>query len=1048
MADKFSLDDILAEVDRKKSKNAGGSAKETDLSVTSILADEEIRERLNGESGGANSSAENMSAAENPAPKEEKKEQKPSREERLEEPESPQKSVSPDKKQSEQPKEQESSEEKSAAKSAEHFEERSEAQPEESKPRKKSDKFFKKAKKAEKKAEKQAERQEKAESAEEDEKPFSPAFSPDFDDDGDFEMDEADVDLDSIFGKKKKQPESGEPVLVAAPKKSRPASDGAKKDEKLLSRDIAAEESDEQLDSLNPYELKSKADADSIETIAAAALSGDTIGVAGNELKALSKREITSDTNEVTMVIKDRTEAKSEAPDGDTAEIVREYKKGGNGGLFEAADKEKRSTTALVDSINKSLAKKREENLAASQPVSLTENSTAEVKTPTLGLNIDYEKQILPDTGTIPSVDEFAVSEAKIRELKRKRKRKISEFVLEDIEDEDYDDEDEPQPQPEETADFDSYDGAEQIRSDLNESHRGLRTRFIILLILCAIVGIAAFAGDFGSGLNLELFGSNILNQRFVSKENAGFIYFNLIAGVLGLAVCSPVVLNGFGKLFRGKADCDSICSVTAVLSVLGAVIHLENPDYLQRGKAYLYIAAGLFALLFNTLGKLSMIVRAKRNFDFISGDHDKYYAYIVENEQQSEAITKGIVSDIPVLVTMRKTEFLTDFLKTSYCTDKADRISRYLTPISAAFAIAVGVIAYFVPNGIDGMENNPYWAITAALGTLSALSPFATMFIVNHPLAMASKALSKYNSTVLGYGAVEEFSETNCAAVDAKVLFPVGSIACTGMKTCRPANSVNNIVIDQAIILAASLAIKSGSVMSNMFENMINSKDDILVPIENCVYEDNMGVMGWYGTKRLILGNREQMKHHDIKVPDMNKTRKYRSDNTDLVYLAVGGEVVIIFLIEMTANAEIKETLREMTDRGISLAVKTTDSVVTVGKLADVFDISPEMIRILPYSLHEQFEDCTRYTPRGSGAISCDKTFTSFAKAVVGSKKLMKSINAGSCVMLAGLFFAAMFAVIFALFVKPEFFSPSAIILYNFGFMLLTMLVQRFTRY
>ncbi len=1043
MADKFSLDDILAEVDKKKKKS--GSANNEELSVTSILSGEEIREKAESAPVGEDSSEESE-IAENDVPLSESIAKK-TREERLEELEALARDFNLDKG------------EKSAKKEETDFEDEDDEDRDEpevkpvKKKKTKSAGFFGKLGKKEKKPSKPAAAVSHSED-EDDEKPFAPDFSPEFEDDNDnsYEIDDTEIDTEKLFGRKKEAPQSNEPVLVSLPKKSKPKApvNPEKERERLLSRDVAAEESDEQLDSLNPYELKEKEKADSISKIAANTLSGDTIGIAGNELKSLSRNEKNAVTNEVTMVIKDKKPAEN-APhkDDDTAEIVREYKKGESTGLFEAADREKRSTTALVDSINRSLAKKREENIAASQPISITESTTAEVKTPTLGLNIDYEKQIIPDTGAIPPIDEFAVSEAKIRELKRKRKRKISEFVLEDIDDsDDPDEENEEEAAAEETPDFDTYDGAEQIRSDLNESHRSLRMRFVLLLILCAVVGIVAFASDFGNGLGIELFGADIFSQRFVSKENSGFIYFNLIAGVAGLAICTTVVINGFGKLFRGKADCDSICALTATVSVLGALIHLENPDYLQRSKAYLYIAVGLFSLLFNTVGKLSMIVRAKRNFDFISGDHDKYYAYMVENEQQAEAITKGVVSDIPALVSMRKTEFLTDFLKTSYCTDKADKLCRYLTPAAFIFAVIVGVLAYFLPNGIEGMENNPYWAITAALGTLSVLSPFSIMLIVNHPLAMASKALSKSNSAVLGYGAVEQFSGTNCVTVDARSLFPAGSIACTSMKPCHPANSVNNIALDQAIILAASLAIKSGSVMSNMFENMINRKEELLVPVENCVYEDNMGVMGWYGTKRLILGNREQMKHHDIKVPDLNKTRKYRTENTEFVYLAVGGELVIMFLIEMAANAEIKALLHEMDSRGISIAVKTTDSIVTVGKLADVFDISPEMIRILPYSLHEQFDDCSRYTSRGSGAISCDKTFTSFARAVLAAKKLNKSINIGTCVMLGGLFFGALLAVIFALFVKTDMFSPSAIIIYNVICMAVTLLAQRFMRY
>lgn len=1083
MADKFSLDDILAEVDKKKATRGQSSAsdisindilsgkesKSADLSVTTILAEEELKEleektANNGkkqtfaekntfaEQKKASAEQKTASADKKPVPAKEKPVQKPAKQGKPENKEKSKVLTETPVKKSFQDKtvqffrgsEMSSAEDKTARLA--ELDELSKNFNQESG----ENKLAKKEKKALLHKDKHNDRFGEKVAVEPFKPDFKPKFAEDEDDDGNdnFEISDDEVDTEKFFGKHEKTADMDKTMIMpsAVNINKHIKKNSEDKNAKLLKRDIAAENPDDLLDLMNPYELKSKADTAGIDAIAAAGLAGDTIGVAGNELKELAKQKKNNVTNEVTMVMK--SDEKPPVTDNDTAEIVREYKKGEKNGLFDVADKEKRSTTALIDSINKNIAKKRSEDIAVSQSLSISEISTNELKTPTLGLNIDYNKQIIPDTGVIPPISDIALSEAKIKDLASKRKRKIRDFVLEDIDDEP--DEDDDITSDDEVADYDSYDGADQIRYDLNESHRGLKTRFIILLIITAILGIVTFASDFGNGINLNFFGNQItmFNKSMVSKEDPSFLYMNLVAGVLGLAVCSSVILNGISKLLKGKADCDSICAVSAVVAILGAILPLENPDYIQRSRAFIYISVGLMALLFNTLGKLSMIVRAKRNFAFVSGDYEKYFAYMVENEQQSEALTKGIVSEIPVLVSMRKTEFLTDFLKTSYCTDKADKISRYLTPIALAFSLIMGLVAYFVPNTTEGMSQNIYWALTVGIGTLSALSPFSMMFIVNRPLSRASKALAKSDSAILGYAAVEDFSETNSIVVDAKLLFPIGSVACKSMKPCHPANSVNNIALDQAIILAASLAIKSGSVMSHMFDNMINHKSELLAKIDNCVYEDDMGVMGWYGNKRLMLGSRDQMKHHDIKVPDVKKTKRYRTENTEIVYLAVGGEIVIMFLIEMSANAGVKAILQEMTDKGISVAVKTTDSLVTVGKLADVFDIPPEMIKILPYALHEQFDDCSKYVSRGCGAISCSGTFTSFGRAILSAKKLMKSINLSACVMIAGLALAAIFSVMFALFVKTEMFSPSAIMLYNFGWMVLMLFVQQFKRY
>lgn len=235
---------------------------------------------------------------------------------------------------------------------------------------------------------------------------------------------------------------------------------------------------------------------------------------------------------------------------------------------------------------------------------------------------------------------------------------------------------------------------------------------------------------------------------------------------------------------------------------------------------------------------------------------------------------------------------------------------------------------------------------------------------------------------------------------------------------------------------------------MSNMFKNMINDKENILVKVENCVYEDNLGVLGWYGTRRMIMGSRDQMKRHDIKVPEMKKVNRFTKDNTETIYLSVGGEIVIMFFVELLPNPEVKLVLHELTDNGISVVVKTTDSIITVSKLSEVFEIPPEKIRILPYSMHEQYYAFTHYVSRGSGAVSCNGTFTGFSKAVVAAKKLMRDISLGMWIMLLGVVLGAAFAMAAAFTGNTQLLCPSMITGWNLAWLLLSVISETIRRY
>ena len=987
MADNFSLDDILAEIDAKKAEKSGEKPKsENDYTVTSIINSDELTKAIKEA--------------------EKKKKQRPAKE-------SPPvftAVIKPDKKAEKAAKAEAAAREKQAKAEAEAIAAAAEKAAKEKAEQEKAEKA---AKALQEKAEKEAAAAVKT-AAETAEKP-------------------AREEPRLVSGESEKAEKTEKAEKAEKPKKVTPDTQQRRLIESQLEAEESFENPDELIDAINPYEVKSKA-ADY-----SALLGGDTRGLAGNELKKLAgireKNEETGDTEEVKLY-KGSESMIAGAATVETTAPVKEYipqKEKEQAKEKEPprklTEKERRSNEALLEKLNKAISKKREEEVEIRRTLGLS-GKLENVKSPTQGLNLDYSGKVIQATGVLP--DESDLYEAD----KGKSKRKLRDFVMDEGSEED----------EEEEEDFGSYDATGQIWSDLCESHKVIRIRLVLMVLITLFMGFVALMGDLNLGMEFNLFGLNVtfLDRR---ADAQGFLFYNLIMGVAAAAICSSVLMNGISKLFRLKADCDSVCAVSAAAAVITAAINIINTDDIILSRSYVFVPVAIAGLMFNTLGKLMMVTRAKRNFRFVSGDSAKYSAAIVEANAAS-LLTKGVAVELPCLAAMRKTELLTDFLKSSYCEDKADRLSRKLVPAALGAALLFAVAAYFIPSGTVGLEQDIYWGLTVFTALLSAAAPFSMMFVVNVPLTRAGKALAESDSVVLGYGAAEEFSEVNSVMTDASLLFPPGTVIYSNIKHCKQPNSLNNIALDQAIILAASLAIKSGSVMSNMFKDIINDKDDILVKVENCVYEDNMGVLGWYGNKRMIMGNREQMKHHDIKVPDMKKVNRYTSDNTETIYLSVGGEVVIMFFVELLPNPEVRSCLQKLTGSGVSIVIKSTDSIITVSKIAEVFDIPPEQVRILPYSLHEQFAAFTRYTSRSSGAMSCNGTFTGFSRALMATRKLIKDINLGVGVLLTGALLGVVCGAAAAITGNTQLLCPSMVMGWNVLWLLIAAGAESMRKY
>lgn len=852
----------------------------------------------------------------------------------------------------------------------------------------------------------------------------------------------SEIDIDEHTANAKAAAEAEKPTPVKPSEPPQPVHEIKKdivsdeeKRRMMLEKERENTNPDDMLALVNPLEVKEKVNEQvkEKELVSVAELSnmyaGNTQGIAGDDLKAIAPQKTAlAEKISETADMKIANESASDNEENDE-ETVKEYRG-------------KKTTDNLIEKLNKNLAQQRKENVRAHRTITLNTINGGK-QTLQHPLNIDYQKQIIEATGAIPT-ENPVVEEEKQAELAAAKKHKLKDFVLED-------DTPEQEEEPAQEEEFEDYDSTGQIWADLCASHKGLRIRLGLLTVITAISVIISALNDFNLFAKLGLGASfNFINGT--TGDVNSLIYIYLVLGVLGFAICSTAISNGAIKLFTGKADCDSVCALTSTFALIGGVIALVDVQTFKLGHSFIYLSTALVGLMFNTIGKIYMISRAKRNFKFVSGDSQKYYAEVIDGEERVSALTRAVGDRLPVIAAMRKTEFLTDFLKSSYCDDEADRMSVKLIVASVAAGLVAGVLAFLNPFGSEfstsGAENPLYWAISAAVATISVVAPFSLLLVVNRPLARASKKLSECNAALLGYDAAVEFSDVNTVMVDAKALFPAGSVQVKKLKRWQKKNSVVKTSVDEAILMAASLAIHTDGILSYPFYDMTLGNKDLLKKVDNCIYEDNCGVTGWIGTKRVMLGGRALMETHSIDLPNKKNERKYCPEGLEPVYLAVSGEIVAMFVVGMTANPEIRATLSELQSRGITVLVHTTDSLVTVENLADLFELDASLIKVLPHEAHEEYSESTKYTSRGNGGLSCCGTFTSFARGVMAAKSLVRDFSVSKAVMLGTSALGLLLVLIMVLLRQMSLLTPSVITLYNTVAALVMMAVQNVRKY
>lgn len=589
-------------------------------------------------------------------------------------------------------------------------------------------------------------------------------------------------------------------------------------------------------------------------------------------------------------------------------------------------------------------------------------------------IDLKLEDKILPDTAQF----KIDAESAKLDELKERRSKKIKDFVLVG------DEEDEPDEETDEKAieDYEEYDDAAAVVSDIDRIKGTLTLRLIVVAVCLAVSAYISLAND------LSIFPMfDLLNKR---TQTNTYLFVNAIIGILAAFSAYPVISCGLSKLFSMKADCDSLSAVAMVTGIANCVIMFANSNLIKGSIVHIYLTTAILSLLFNTIGKLLIVTRTKRSFGFVSGSGDKYALLKVEDEETAQNFTRGTLRDFPNLVSMKKTEMLRDFLKISYAPDSTDNFCRVFTPIILAAGVIVGVLAGFVAKGEYGSAG-AYVGFSVFTGCVAICSAVSLMLVVNLPMEKASKKNSELQGALLGYDAVEEFADTNSVLIDAAQLFPQGSVTLSAIKV------FSDTRIDEAIVEAASLTNQSGSILKNMFYDIIAGKTELLDPVESYIFEDSMGLCGWINNKRVLLGSRELMINHSIEeVPSAAKEQEYTRGGRSAVYLSISGELSAMFIVEISPSLEVKRALTELSKQGVYTVIKTVDSLISINLISELYGVSSEYFKLLPFRLYEKYEETVSYEPKVTATAACSGKFAALSSIICGCKNLRGTITTG----------------------------------------------------
>lgn len=578
-------------------------------------------------------------------------------------------------------------------------------------------------------------------------------------------------------------------------------------------------------------------------------------------------------------------------------------------------------------------------------------------------------------------------------------------------------------------VDFNYYGDVQDVGRDIYELKEIISTRVTVLAMTTFLSLYITLCSQFDLP---------ILNFLSISSIMT-YLLAHLVLGLLSVFYSMPVITKGFKNLFSLKADSDSMTAVTAVACLISILTAFLKTDLAQKEVIHIYMPVGIMALLFNAIGKLLIIRRAKRNFTFISRNFDRHAVVYVKDEERAERLARGTSGDFPIMAAMRKTDFLTDFLRYSYSADITDSFCRRLSPIwlSASLVISVFLTLFRTGSLFSAYALSFGFSIFSML--ICAGCCVAMPFVANIPLERISGQTLKNKGILLGWQSVDDLYDANSILVEAGKLFPEGSVKLGGIKV------FSNTKLDEALLDAASLTYHAGSVMRLLFSDVIVGKEELLYKIENYSYEEGLGLCGWINNRRVLLGNRELMESHNIEgIPTKSKETEYAQGH-EPIYLSISGNLAAMFVADITADRGVKKWSQKLAKKKICMIVKTVDPFITQQQIAAVYGLPQNLIKVIPKKLHEDFNAETRKTIRQSASMACTGRFSSMAQLILGIKIIHGSAIVGLIVQAVSILLGFGLAMLLILSKAFEFnyiyMSATAMVIYQLICTLLTCL-------
>lgn len=443
-----------------------------------------------------------------------------------------------------------------------------------------------------------------------------------------------------------------------------------------------------------------------------------------------------------------------------------------------------------------------------------------------------------------------------------------------------------------------------------------------------------------------------------LDPHTAPLAYIVTNFALLAVTAFSSITTIGSGLrgLFR-RPTTDSFAALATVAAAVQNAAYLFNAKMFDPEAVTLFTPVAALLLYGNAMGKWMQMRAVCANFALASSGEEHAAAFLLEKEQLARRLCDGLGAPEPRLLLSRPTALVKGFLRQSFSSRPLDDSAQKLCRVLCGVALLC--------VGVAGVKSGVFAALSGFAAVMALGAPLAATLAYALPAQLLQSSAARYGAVVPGPSAVRALGSANTVLLRARDLFPAGSVRLHGIKTFEKER------IDLAILYAASILSVQCETLRGVFMGMLDNNEKLLSKVENATTEIGYGFTGWTGGARVLLGNREMMRRHDIEVPSLDYENRYtKNGQRSPIYLAVSGKLFGMFLVSYRPSRRAAEALSRLADSGASVLIQAEDFNITAPLVTEAYGLPEGIVKVLSQPEQDALEAELTYHPESEGVM------------------------------------------------------------------------------